>query len=220
MKRIMSLLVGLSMFGAISNAQNNAEFPLDLLVAQCRQVIELNDSIIARQSEIRELEGKIEELKSSWTQICQEAVRNPGCDIVQLIEQTDPVLEAELLAQLKQIKPTKGEPVIKPESGKSSPSEPKKSGNPDKSHDAAAPAKEEKNDADVRTDAKEPSEKSEQKSESLHKKGQVPELPVKKEEPEANDSRKEEETATKTKDETNRDKTIYTIKNKHKIKNP
>lgn len=224
MRRILFLLTVFILTGTISKAQNNTPPALVQLVMQCQQVIELNDSINARQAKIDELEVRIEELTNSWYKICQEAISSPDCDIDRLIEQTDPQLEADLFAQLKQIKLDKAVSTLKPEPGKTIPSERGNTSRPDERRNTAAPAKEGKDEAEGKTAAKKPAESPEHKAETPRKKGKAPATPVKEEEAQANDSHdsahgKEDSTA-KTKDESNRDKTINTIKTKHKIKNP
>lgn len=110
MIRKLTICVAFSTFCAFSNAQNNMPSALDQLATQCQQVIELNDTINARQTRLDELKGQLEELKDNWLRTCNEALSSPACDdsatrintINELIQLTDPKFEAGLLSQLKE----------------------------------------------------------------------------------------------------------------------
>lgn len=99
-----------SLFCAVSNAQNNMPSALDRLATQCQQVIELNDTINARQVRLDEVERRLNDLKHNWLRTCNEVISSPACDdnetrinaLNELIRLTDPVFEAGLLAQLKE----------------------------------------------------------------------------------------------------------------------
>lgn len=127
MIRKLTICVAFSTFCAFSNAQNNMPSALDQLATQCQQVIELNDTINARQTRLDELKGQLEELKDNWLRTCNEALSSPACDdsatrintINELIQLTDPKFEAGLLAQLKEARNNAEIRTLQPD-GKSS----------------------------------------------------------------------------------------------------
>ena len=112
MIRKLTIYVAFSMFCTLTNAQNNMPSALDQLASQCQQVIDLNDTIKAREVRLDELTWQLEELKQNWLRTCNEALSSPACDdnatrintIDELIQLTDPKFEAGLLVQLKEAK--------------------------------------------------------------------------------------------------------------------
>ena len=112
MIRKLTIYVAFSMFCTLTNAQNNMPSALDQLASQCQQVIDLNDTIKAREVRLDELTWQLEELKQNWLHTCNEALSSPACDdnatrintIDELIQLTDPKFEAGLLVQLKEAK--------------------------------------------------------------------------------------------------------------------
>lgn len=129
MRRKLTIIIAFSIFCALSNAQNNMPSALDQLATQCQQVIELNDTINARQVRLDELKGLLDDLKQNWLRTCNEALSSPACDdnatrintINELIQLTDPKFEAGLLAQLKEARNNAEIRVLQPD-GQSSPS--------------------------------------------------------------------------------------------------
>lgn len=98
------------LFCVLSNAQNNMPSALDQLAIQCQQVIELNDSINARQTRLDELKSQLDVIKQNWWQTCNDALSSPECDenetrlsiIDELISLTDQKFEADILSQLNE----------------------------------------------------------------------------------------------------------------------
>lgn len=106
--RKLIITTAFSVFCALTNAQNNMPSSLDQLASQCQQVIDLNDTIKAREAMLDEITCQLEKLKQNWLRTCNEALSSTACDdnatrintINELIQLTDPQFEAGLLAQL------------------------------------------------------------------------------------------------------------------------
>lgn len=112
MRKLILYVAFSILFCALSNAQNNMPSALDQLATQCKQVIELNDTINSRQARLDELKGQLNLIKQNWWQTCNDALSSHNCDenetrlstIDELIRLTDPKFEADILSQLNEAK--------------------------------------------------------------------------------------------------------------------
>lgn len=124
------------MFCALTNAQNNMSSSLDQLAIQCQQVIELNDTINARQARLDELKSLLEDLKLNWLQTCNQVISSPECDdnetrintLNELIRLTHPKFESGLLAQLKEARNNSAIRFFSPDSRPLTPSRQERKG--------------------------------------------------------------------------------------------
>ena len=111
-RQIIYLALSLMFWNVSSNAQDKIPPELNQLVAECQNVVALNDTINARQERLNDLKGRLELIKQSWWQSCHDALSSSNCDskdirlatLDELISLTDPIFEAELLAQLIEAK--------------------------------------------------------------------------------------------------------------------
>lgn len=110
MTRKLLLYVTFGLFGVLSHAQNNTPTALDQLSIQCKQIIDLNDTINARQVRLDDLKSRLEEIRLSWWQTCNDALSSSSCDeydtrlntIDELMSLTDPKFESDIFSQLKE----------------------------------------------------------------------------------------------------------------------
>ena len=255
MIRKLTICVAFSTFCAFSNAQNNMPSALDHLATQCQQVIDLNDTIKAREAKLYELTGQLEELKQDWLYTCNEALSSPACDdnttrintINELIQLTDPKLEAGLLSQLKE---ARNNPEIRTlmrdgsssssprhkntghrnTSKKDNPTESKLTGQPapktvDDSSDTDKAKKEEDGNAVNPVTEESPKDDSSTKKDgsttSQSSKDTKKENPEKQVQPEKKDDigKKDKTKIEESKDQSNRNKTIELMNNKNKNQN-
>ena len=255
MIRKLTTYVAFSMFCALTNAQNNMPSALDQLASQCQQVIDLNDTIRARELRLDELTWQLEELKQNWLRTCNEALSSPACDdnatrintIDELIQLTDPKLEAGLLAQLKEARNNPEIRVLKPDGRSSSSPRQRNTGqrntskkeNPTESKQTIQPApktvddpsdsdkakkEEDVNVVDPITEVVPKDENSTKKDEgatSPSSKDSKKENPEKQVQPEKKDDtgKKDKTKIKESKDQSNRNKTIELMNSKNKNQN-
>ena len=202
MIRKLTIFTAFSMFCALSNAQNNMPSALDQLAIQCRQVIELNDTINARQNRLDELKGLLDDLKQNWLQTCNEVLSSTACDdnairintINELIQLTDPQFEAGLLAQLKEARNNAEIRTLTPDGDSSSSSRQGGAGqrNSAKKDNTAQPRQ------TVQPDPKTTNDSSEADITKNDNEGKVVYNPVTEEQPTDDNSVKKDESATPT----------------------
>lgn len=104
--------MAIGLFSGTLFAQNNMPSSLDKLAKQCKEVIDLNDTINARQNRLNAIKEQLNELTQNWWNTCNEAISSSACDdndtristLNELIRLTDKDYEKDLYTQLMEAK--------------------------------------------------------------------------------------------------------------------